>query len=229
MMKIKEVERVISKSRFKRYKEACKNRRDLALELYCLNLELSERLYGYISVFEVCLRNSIDSKLKESYNNGWLTTQTKPNGFLSQNALSGLRAKSIEARERIMKNKPKGFTPDRHLAALSLGFWVDLFKKKAYAATGKILLEIFPNKEKGLTATTVWKDLSKIRIIRNRIAHHQPVCFKDTLIDLDKVEEVIMLINRYMSYLGCDVEILFSNLPDPTETLEEINKIRDKI
>ena len=66
---------------------------------------------------------------------------------------------------------------DKMVALLTMGIWTKLFSKKRYKRGGKTLLQIFPNKQKGKNQADVYKDLTHIREFRNRIAHHEPICF----------------------------------------------------
>ena len=66
---------------------------------------------------------------------------------------------------------------------MGFGFWRYLFAQKQYNATGRILLQIFRSKPKSTSVIQynqkyVFIQLAKINKFRNRIAHHEPICFK---------------------------------------------------
>ena len=50
---------------------------------------------------------------------------------------------------------------------------------------GKCLMAIFPNKPKSskeehINQSYIYNDLGSINVLRNRIAHHEPICFNKT-------------------------------------------------
>jgi len=68
------------------------------------------------------------------------------------------------------------------VAELGFGFWRYMFAPHQFQAGGQSLLAIFPCKPSSTSATQynasyIFNQLSKVNIIRNRIAHHEPVCF----------------------------------------------------
>lgn len=48
---------------------------------------------------------------------------------------------------------------------------------KNYRVGGKTLLQIFTNKVYGLKQSDIYRELTTIHEFRNRIAHHEPICF----------------------------------------------------
>lgn len=66
---------------------------------------------------------------------------------------------------------------------MDFGFWRFLFAKPQFYAAGQSLLKIFPNKPTSTPTfqynqTYVFKELGEINKFRNRIAHHEPICFQ---------------------------------------------------
>ena len=68
------------------------------------------------------------------------------------------------------------------VAEFGFGFWRYIFAQHQFTATGRTMPGIFPAKPTS-TATTqynqtfVFNLLAQINILRNRIAHHEPICF----------------------------------------------------
>ena len=58
-----EIERILSGERFRRYKAAARDDIALAIELYQINIEVSECVFGVLHLAEVCIRNSMHSAL----------------------------------------------------------------------------------------------------------------------------------------------------------------------
>ena len=57
-----------------------------------------------------------------------------------------------------------------------------MFSNIQYLLTGQVLLKAFPNKPKSTKQqrydnTYVFRELDYINNLRNRIAHHEPICF----------------------------------------------------
>lgn len=57
-----------------------------------------------------------------------------------------------------------------------------MFSLLQYRVTGRTLLNIFPNKNRSnrqiqYNHSYVFNELDKINTLRNRIAHHEPICF----------------------------------------------------
>lgn len=60
-----DVERILSAERFKRYVAAAKGDISLAVEIYQLNIEVSECLFGALHLAEVAIRNSMHPALTD--------------------------------------------------------------------------------------------------------------------------------------------------------------------
>ncbi len=67
-MKYADFERLMSPSRMSRYLSACANQTRKAMTLYRANLRLSQDFFSMLGVFEVVLRNKIDTHYKAIYN-----------------------------------------------------------------------------------------------------------------------------------------------------------------
>jgi hypothetical protein len=78
------------------------------------------------------------------------------------------------------------------VAELGFGFWRYMFAQNQFNATGRILLRVFPSKPISTPAIqynniSIFNQLAQLNDIRNRMAHHEPICFlpgqpiKDTI------------------------------------------------
>ena len=113
------------------------------------------------------------------------------------------------------------------VASFTMGFWTFLFTKKNYKKGGKTLLRIFPNKAKGKNQADVYKDLTAIREFRNRIAHHDPICFDSTgHVCSAFARKHYELICEYISYTGQQPDDVISWAEKPDKFLNAIDKIR---
>lgn len=69
-----------------------------------------------------------------------------------------------------------GYGMLRHLA------WRFMFAQNQFNATGRVLLRVFPSKPTSTPAiqynnTYIFNQLAQLNDIRNRMAHHEPICF----------------------------------------------------
>jgi len=169
---------ILSSARMSRYLTATNGDTRNAMTLYRLNLKLSQEFFTVISCFEIALRNKIDDQCILNFGNDWLRDGAQANGiFDDQNTY--LTRKNIND---AVRGLGASYSHNKLVAELGFGFWRYLFANRQYNATGQILLRIFPSKPIS-TATTqynqnyVFNQLAKINNFRNRIAHHEPICF----------------------------------------------------
>ena len=221
-MKYEEYEKALSIPRIGKYKIACNGDKNKALILYRYNIKLCQKFYGILGVLEVVLRNAINEHYKMLLkDNDWLITQSKT-GFLID-----YQDTILKERNKLIQNK---YTHDKLVASLSLGIWTFLFSRNCYKNSGKTLLQIFPNRAHGLNQKDIYADLDKIRTFRNRIAHHEPLCFdRFGTINLVYVREIYTLIIRYIDFLGYRSNELLYSVETPLSTIEKIDELAKTI
>lgn len=219
-MRYKEYEVAFSPARLNRYKAACGGDTRKAMTLYRYNVKLCQKYYAVLNIFEIILRNAIDRHYRAFFNDpNWIEHQLLPGGILASSPQKAEVLKHIQT--LIKKGK---LTPDKVVAAQSFGFWTYMFNKIPFNAGGKNLLDIFSNKKIGLGQKTVYNELQIIKQFRNRIAHHEPICF-DSLgnRNMSYVQTNHQLILDYISFLGySDSQLLYGY---DVQTDELINKI----
>lgn len=198
-MRYNECEVAFSPARLSRYKAACGGDTRKAMTLYRYNVRLCQKFYAVLSVFEIILRNAIDRHFRAYYNDpNWIEHQLQTGGMLAYSP------KKAETQKHIRDLTKRGkLTPDKVVAAQSFGFWTYLFNKIPFNAGGKKILDIFPNKQLGLGQKAVYNELQDIKLFRNRIAHHEPICF-DMLgnRNLSYMQQNYDKILKYISFLG---------------------------
>lgn len=86
-----------------------------------------------------------------------------------------------------------------------------MFSNAAYALMGQSLLRIFPNKPRSSRQhrydnTYIFQELDYINKLRNRIAHHEPICFArpNAVIDTSYVLNQYARMMRLFSWMGVD-------------------------
>ena len=222
-MRYKEYEKALSKPRLEKYKTACNGDKNKALILYRYNIKLCQKLYGVLSVLEIVLRNSINEHFKAKLSDdNWIDTQAT-SGFLlsSQSEIFKERDKLVNAGK---------YTHDKLVASLSFGTWTFMFSRKCYKKSGKSLLSIFSNKTHGMNQASIYKELDSIRLFRNRIAHHEPLCFGHLgAIYVDDVQSIYDLITKYLQFMDYKTSEILFGVETPTSTIEKIKKLASSI
>ena len=180
-MTYKEIEDVFSEKRMQKYVQSCGGDTRRAMTLYRYNLKLSQEMFTLISCFEVALRNRIDRQMTADLGSDWLRDLVMPGGnFYSQH--------SVEKTKKIITNAYKelqssgNYSHSKLLASMEFGVWKYLYSNAHYRLTGRVLLQAFPNKPRSSAQVQydhnyIFHELNFINNIRNRIAHHEPICF----------------------------------------------------
>ncbi len=181
---------VISEPRFATYLRYCRNDREKALVLYQWNLEISAAFVIPLHVLEVGIRNVVVEALEDVHTSNWPWTQ----GFIIS-----------------LPNPSSGYSPRKHLqgvarqqptmgkvvAELSLIFWERMFTKRHDARIwDRHIKALFINASPALSVpklrASIYEDLRRIRVLRNRIAHHEPIFSRDLAADYDTINTLLM-------------------------------------
>jgi Abi-like protein len=176
-MKYIDFEQTMTQPRMSRYLWACSGNTRKAMTLYRKNLQLTQELFTVISCFEIALRNAIDARCVLRFGSDWLKEGAANGGIFDNNNCQKTK-QSIN--ETIRKLHTYGH--NKLVAELGFGFWRYMFASRLYNATERILLQIFPSKPTSTPTLQynnayVFNQLSQLNDIRNRMAHHEPICF----------------------------------------------------
>lgn len=212
--------RAFSAARFERYLRACGGDWVKAQALYQANIRLSARLFAVLSFFEVVLRNAINAHYMsgDRFGPDWLLHQSGPYGFLAARHCEKSRDSVMDA----LKKLGQDYTHDKVVAILGFTFWRCLFGSKEFAAAGSTLLQIFPKKPHGaqFNHTYVYKRLHLINELRNRIAHHDPICFSvENTVSAYRPEVAYQTVVEFLEWLNFD----------PAEALRGLDTIEAEI
>lgn len=224
-------ERAVSKPRLARYLTAYGGDWKKAQKLYLANLRISQKLYSVISVFEVALRNAVDEHYKRRFmlmtgSSEWLKTQSSTSGFLSNASLAKGGFQSCENVKKVIANLGMHYTHDKVVSELSFGFWKYLFATKEFAAAGSTLLQVFVARPRGVNHTDVYNKLDAVNRIRNRVAHHQPVCFDKTgNVSLTATLEAYDNMLAILTWLGYDTNTLLRGIDGINAEVKRISTI----
>lgn len=165
---LQELESTLSSDRLVKYLEKTNENRQDAIHLYVWNTSISAAFYGPLQALEINLRNRINIQLSEKHGTEWIDISKSNINFFHPDHVKRLQ----EAKE-ILKQKKSIITPSDIVARLSFGFWVLLLaghhEEKLWRPT---LRNVFPHIDSRRKARQI---LTKMKNLRNRIAHHEPI------------------------------------------------------
>jgi len=151
---------------------------DIALGRYLWNIALAEALYPAVHLLEVCLRNALD---------GAIATFVGPEWYDDPRIIVDPRAREdIQTARKHIADGGHSTDRTRIIAALDLGFWAGLFNREyeqtplpsrdRIALWPGVLALIGPCLPLGLRNRAAMSEfLGRVRIIRNRAYHHEPL------------------------------------------------------
>lgn len=144
----------------------------VTLARYMLNMALCESLYPALQNCEVALRNAIHQHLTQLIGReDWYDSPT----FVMTN----WGQEEIRKAKTKLQKLGKPTTPGRVVSELQFGFWTSLFEahyeqRTAFLPSG--IKAVFPHMPKSLHKRKDRKnDLEHIRILRNRVFHHERI------------------------------------------------------
>jgi len=215
----------MSKARMNRYLKACDNNTQKTMTLYRWNLKLAQELFTVISCFEIALRNAINDHHLNTLGSEWLKLGASKGGIFDNSRCRNTRININNAINKLNTH----YTHDKLVAELGFGFWRYMFAPHQFFATGQTLLQIFPAKPTSTpnvqyNQSFVFNQLARINQLRNRIAHHEPICFQpnQSTIDTKYVQQHYSIIVQLFQWMNIDEK-------DFLYGLDHINKVCTKI
>ena len=189
----RELERSLSPERMRTYLQAAGGDGERAARIYAWNTAVSAAFYASLQGLEVALRNAMHAQLASRFGVQWYDAE-------AAGMDSGGLARVARAKAELRRNR-RDVEPSRMVAALSFGFWVSLLghggriddsgRRADYEMTlwRPALRGAFPH-HAPLTRKQVHRPLDHLRLLRNRIAHHEPIFRRDLPRDHERVLEV---------------------------------------
>jgi len=195
----KTFEKAFSEDRMEKYFKRNANT-DKAIIHYQCNIELSEAFYPCIHVIEVLLRNSINQELTKFFGKkDWYIL------FASIPELANLNTYITQANKQII-GRQEHPSSSKIIAELTLGFWVSLFNVEYERILWKALRKVFPNMPKKVRQRKkVAPPLNRFRTVRNRIFHHEPICW-----DMVRTKQIHTEILTVLQWMNMDIAIWFA-------------------
>jgi hypothetical protein len=226
-MRYGEFESIMSSARMNRYSNAVGGNSRKAMTLYRKNLKLTQEMFTVISCFEVALRNAIDAHGQAALGPDWLRDAAARGGCF-YNAGCATTRDSINDAIRKLHH----YSHHKLVAELGFGFWRYMFARNQFRATGHIMLRVFPAKPKSTPAVQyndkyVFNALAQLNALRNRMAHHEPICFlpqipvKNTMY----ARQHYYLILQFFQWMQIDEAALLYGLDHINSVCNEIDRL----
>lgn len=174
---MKQVIEALSGDRLTPYLKACGHDWERAIRLYEWNLEVSASFYPLLSTIEVSLRNCLIRCLKQSYQSNWWDDP------IFRTVLGQRGKRLLDSAIRDITQSGKQVNEGRVTAALSFGFWVNMFLPKHEKAIWSHFVTTCRGQSTTQNRDQLYQQLVLIRDLRNRIFHHE------TLIGIDLTKE----------------------------------------
>lgn len=184
------LDRAISTPRYASYLHAASQDKDLARRLYVWDRDLSTAILADLAIVEVALRNAMHTALTNDHGPEWYQSI----------ALDDRSQNQVTRAWGYLLNPLPGHssTPGRLIAQCTFGMWVNLLDAGGYAGRaprrvhadyeqlwratlrsafpgGRREARNDPNPHASFTRTWVHSVAKTVNILRNRVAHHEPL------------------------------------------------------
>lgn len=188
-----DVTRLLSVPRMSTYLAATGGDRERALRLYCWNAQISAALMVPAHFAEVATRNAVHDALTELYGPDW------PWSTSFHQALPSVRPGAFNPLAALQSAcGTSSRTTGQVVADLNFFFWEQMFTSRHDRRLWiPRIRALFPNADAALRPwdlrRAVHDDLYRIRDLRNRVAHHEPIFTRDLAGDLETTLSLVRM------------------------------------
>lgn len=160
-----------------------------ALNLYAWNAQVSGALLAPIHICEVVMRNAVSDAIEAVYGPRWPWDRT----FLD--SLPDPQ-RDYSPRRDLANAGRTPHTVGKVIPDLKFVFWQKMFTRRHDVRLwGPHLRRVFPNldpvKSVDQLRMEIYEDLEHIRMLRNRIAHHEPIFKRNLEDDFQRIASLI--------------------------------------
>jgi len=227
-MKYSDFEAIITHPRMGRYLVASGGDTRKAMTLYRKNLRLSQELFTVISCLEIALRNAIDKNYTHRLGPEWLKDAIQSGGIFDSKRCRLTQANINDA----IRSLNHSYTHYKLIAEMGFGFWRFMFANNQFMAAGSSLLQIVPFRPKSspqllYNHNYMLNHLASINELRNRIAHHEPICFQQNSSIKDTTFARLHYIHiiDFFSWMGIESGALLFGLDHVITTCNDIDNL----
>lgn len=162
----------LSEERLRPYDQATRDDHHASLRLYEWNTFISAAFYESLQALEVVLRNAIHEQLTELH-----ARQNLPGYWFDDptQLLTTAAREDVSRARRRLRSTGKTVTPGRLIAELPFGFWRFMLTARLELSLWRPALRFAFAQRSPLTRDQVAKPLARLHVLRNRIAHHEPI------------------------------------------------------
>lgn len=206
-----------SPQRLKKYIRLYNGDNDKVVAHYKANLALAESLYTSLSVFEVTLRNALSKEMERMMGRkDWYAV------FPSTPALKSLTNEVTTAIKHISQ-RGEMVSPDKIIAELTFGFWVTLLNSQYELTLWKGLRLAFPYMpKKDRKRKNVSSPCNALRKLRNRVFHHESICW-----DLDYITDIHSRLVLVLGWMNADMPAWLEGVDNFSNVVDEIRNSND--
>ncbi|QLQ40303.2 hypothetical protein [Micromonospora robiginosa] len=186
--------RAFSAPRMRPYLEAAGNDGREAVALYWWNVEISAAFYGPLHCLEIVLRNALHGQLAARYGRSdWWAAAP-----LTEHGVRLVEEAADKCRRRLGRRGRSGPTADDVVAELSFGFWVSLLSNRTGSQYDRLLWvptlhQAF--RPRSGSRAVLHESLETMRLLRNRIMHHEPIHHRDLAADHRRLYQLLNAID----------------------------------
>lgn len=161
-----------------------------ALALYAWNARISGALLVPLHICEVVVRNAVADALESTHGPDWPWNQ----GF--ERSLPRQAGPGYNALTDLQYVRQRSGAPGQVIAELKFVFWEKMFTSRHdNRIWNHHLKRVLPNlcaaKSTAEHRKQIFGDLNKIRLLRNRIAHHEPIFARNLSEDLQIIRQLV--------------------------------------
>lgn len=220
------IEIYLSKERLNKYLDLANGDKEKAIIIYESNIIISHSFYVILQFIEITLRNKINNALIECFSKEWYFDN---NLLLGENKEKGNSTidkinKTIEKikERKIEKKKEPIITNGDIISWLDFGFWTNIFCGN-YANT--IWSQCLQYEFREFTRKDLHYKLNRIRNLRNRIFHYEPIIGKE----MSDIKKNTILLFDFMEYLCKDISDYICDLSDTGRFLFRYEELGEKL
>jgi hypothetical protein len=164
-----EIAEFLSSQRLGAFRRSPQEHQEELLRRYLWNIVLSEALYPALHLLEVALRNHVHEVIAKGTRD--------PNWLMNARGLSPHEVMQVNRAIDALNKQEKAPDIGKVIAELSFGFWTSFFdtryERVFWQRSIKLLFPDMPRKIR--TRQTVSARLNRIRRLRNRVFHYEPI------------------------------------------------------
>lgn len=186
------VKQALSPARMGTYEAAVGNAAAVgALNLYAWNAQVSASMLAPLHICEVVIRNAVAEAVEAQYGANW------PWSIGFERSLPDPKF-GYSPRKDLQSARRSATTVGKVIPELKFVFWQKMFtgrydQRLWDSHLRAVLPNLDPAKPVGTLRLEIYNELERIRTLRNRIAHHEPIFARNLADDFQRIVDLIAL------------------------------------